>query len=734
MKSLIDRSQVRTLYQTRGYSPDIDLRTDGVIVYGWKKDLPERVRDWRARGYHVHFMTGVAWGGYHEYLIGDFDGRTHTHEAQVAANGERIDHGNEVFYFVPSADYTSYLKHIVERAIDAGAEAIHLEEPEFWVRGGYSSAFKEIWVNHFNCPWQPPHESPGNWYRAAQLKYLIYTSCLEAVFTHAKAYAASNHAGRNLKCYVASHSLINYSQWGIVSPASNLAHLDSCDGYICQVWTGTARTPNHYRGKRAERTFETAYLEYAQMTAMIFSTGRSIWFLADPIEDDPDHDWDDYRTNYQATLVASLLNHEVSTFEVMPWPERVFRSLHPHKAPPEEQTKLPAAYATELLTVIKALSDLADHPVQETPGIGRVALAISDTVLFERGWGETLPERLRQDGDQRPPDQIYRLGRTADAEMDGFYGLAMPLLKRGVQVKIAHLEHVNIADYLKEFDLLILSYDFMKPPTEQVHEGLAEWVRRGGVLLYVGNETPGDFDSVDGWWNRDPHSFAKPVDHLAHILGIRVPLKQSIEYVGKGAYCSFPASAASAARLPDNAARYTDAVRLAYSTGRERDGGWQESPVISVRRGRYLIVACLDEYPGDAKPPRFRGPFVDLLSPGLPVRGVVDPEPGRRYLLYDISQALENEVIAAAGRVESGDGSTDEPFIVTTPEGVHGQLVLHTRNCPTNVRLNYIDCKSGEDPSGRSNPVGWSFDERHRLLRVEYEGSPKGVLISIERG
>ena len=29
--------------------------------------------------------------------------------------------------------------------MDAGAEAIHLEEPEFWVRGGYGEGFKREW-------------------------------------------------------------------------------------------------------------------------------------------------------------------------------------------------------------------------------------------------------------------------------------------------------------------------------------------------------------------------------------------------------------------------------------------------------------------------------------------------------------------------------------------------------------------------------------------------------------
>ncbi len=54
------------------------------------------------------------------------------------------------------------------------------------------------------------------------------------------------------------------------------------------------------------------------------ATGKRLWFLADPVEDNPEHDWGDYQRNYEATLVASLLQPDVSRYEVMPWPERVF--------------------------------------------------------------------------------------------------------------------------------------------------------------------------------------------------------------------------------------------------------------------------------------------------------------------------------------------------------------------------------------------------------------------------
>ena len=86
--------------------------------------------------------------------------------------------------------------------------------------------------------------------------------------------AFNQRTGKSVRCYVPTHSLINYAHWCIVSPESSLAKLDGCDGYIAQVWTGTARTPNHFRGVRKERTFETAFLEYGAMQNLVRATGR----------------------------------------------------------------------------------------------------------------------------------------------------------------------------------------------------------------------------------------------------------------------------------------------------------------------------------------------------------------------------------------------------------------------------------------------------------------------------
>lgn len=124
-----------------------------------------------------------------------------------------------------------------------------------------------------------------------------------------------------------THSLINYTSWQIVSPEASLASLDCVDGYIAQVWTGTAREPNFYNGVQKERVFENAFLEYGCMKSMTAPLNRKMYFLTDPIEDRA-KDWLDYKINYQATFAAQLMYPMVDTYEVMPWPDRIYQGLY----------------------------------------------------------------------------------------------------------------------------------------------------------------------------------------------------------------------------------------------------------------------------------------------------------------------------------------------------------------------------------------------------------------------
>ena len=466
----------RTCFQTgQAWSGAGNLRSDVSIVYGIDPGLPKRIGTWRDRGYRIHVMTGVSWGNYQDYLYGRFDGVNHEDSAQTDRQGVKIGHGGDVYYMCPATNYGKFLCVGVQRALDAGAEAIHLEEPEFWVRGGYSEGFKREWRSYYGVDWQPPHASVDAQWRASKLKYFLYRRALQQVFDYVQEF--NRRSDRHVRCYVPTHSLLNYAHWRIVSPESSLSGLNGCDGYIAQVWTGTSRTPNLYRGQLRERTFETAFLEYGAMQNLVRGTGRRVWYLNDPVEDNPDHDWEDYRVNWESTLVASLFQPDVWRYEVAPWPERIFAGRYRRQAGSHLLQGIPPAYATELQVVINALNDLKQSRVEWDCGTSGMGVIVGDSLMFERG--DPMP---------------------SDTHLSHIYGLALPLLKRGMPVTPVQLENLGLAGYLDPFRVLFLTYQGMKPLSADVHAPLVDWVKRGGALVVVDDDSD-PYNGVRDWWN-----------------------------------------------------------------------------------------------------------------------------------------------------------------------------------------------------------------------------------------
>lgn len=173
----------------------------------------------------------------------------------------------------------------------------------------------------------------------------------------------------DVRCYIPTHSLVNYSQWSIVSPEASLASLPCVDGYIAQVWTGTSREPNLYNGMMKERVFETAYLEYGSMASMTAPTRRQMYFLTDPIEDRA-QDWEDYKKNYQATFVAQLFYPQIADYEIMPWPERVYEGLYRVSADSDERAIIPRFYSTQMHIMVNSLNSmpLSDNKLSGSHG------------------------------------------------------------------------------------------------------------------------------------------------------------------------------------------------------------------------------------------------------------------------------------------------------------------------------------------------------------------------------
>ena len=595
----------------------------------------------------------------------------------------------------PGTNFGKFLCVGVQRALDAGAEAIHLEEPEYWVNSGYSEGFKREWQSYYGESWQPPHSSVNAQWRASKLKYFLYRRALQQVFDYVQDY--NKRTGRHVRCYVPTHSLLNYASWEIVSPESSLTRLNGCDGYIAQVWTGTARTPNMYRGKVSERTFETAFLEYGAMQNLVRATGRTVWYLNDPIEDNPNHDWDDYQRNWECTLTASLFQPEVWQFEVAPWPERIFSRSYPRSVPREQRKMIPPAYATELQVVMNALNDMRQDRVKWDCGTTGIGLIISDSLMFQRG--EPI---------------------ASDEHLSHVYGLALPLLKRGMPVTPVQLENATLPGYLDNCRVLLLSYHGQKPLSPEVHTNLVAWVKNGGALIVCDDDSD-PYNRVTDWWNSSGLNYATPREHLFEQLGVArsVDGAQKEWRVGKGRMMWLQRNPAKCAASVDGDQQVVAVVEQAAKFAKLK---WRETNYLLLERGPYVVAAGLDESI-EGEPKTLRGRFVNLFDADLRARDSVRIEPGGRYFLRDLKQARGGEprVLASAGKVletrrEKGSLAFAVEGVARTP----GVMLLHSPRGPRGITL-------------EGQPVtDFSYSASDELLwvRFENEARPRTLVVN----
>ncbi len=648
MAYIRDKKEERTGYQTGDYlRGEVDNQCDFIMVYRLNDSAPEKIEQYKEAGYTVHFMTGISWGAYKDYLYGEYDGVNHWDEAQTDRNGNIISHGVDVPYMCPSIQFADYLTEKLKPIVDAGVEAIHVEEPEFWDRAGYSGGFKREYELYYKKPWTDPHKSIDGWYKCARLKQYLFTRTLDRVGSAVKEYAKKKY-NKNLRFYVPTHSLLNYTQWKIISPEGKLADIPAVDGCIAQVWTGTSREKNWFNGEYKERTFETAYLEYGVMQELVNGTDRHMWFLHDPIEDNPVFDWNDYRKNYFCTVTASLLHPKINTYEICPWPNRVFNGKYPKDSP--EAANIPSDYATILNNTFNTLGNIEESAQGELS----VGVLVGDSQLYQRTYpdccfsksqdkgevgtvlraGAELEEELKTAMKSNSTDGELMLKLMSSAAFPGFYSLALPLLKYGVSVRPVLLDNVRkYAGYLNNYDVLILSYDFLKPDYPDVNSGLAQWVRAGGVLIYTGDGFD-PYNNIDSWWSG---KYKNPAEHLFEMLEISPEGEKSVFKCGNGAVGVLNMNPCIFSYSKENADIIRDFFDEVLSLKGEK-ADYKNNLVLN--RNQYIVAAAFDESVSE-EPLVFEGLFADMYSPDFKIIKNKILSPGENTLLCDLSKINE---------------------------------------------------------------------------------------------
>jgi len=711
----------KTVFQTSGgWLPTIDIRSDVAIVYGVgrsEEGFRQRVQSWRDRGYITHFMTGIAWGGYQDYFTGEWDGKEHFDAGQVRITGDTVWHGKLVPYLVPTKNFLKYMKEMhITKVIDAGIEAIFLEEPEFFAYSGYSEAFKREWEDYYGFPWRPQHESPENTYLSNKLKYYLYYRALEDVFTFAKEYGKSK--GMNIRCYVPTHSLINYAVWQVVSPMASLASMSVVDGYQAQIWTGTSREPIHFNGIEKPRIFENAFLEYGAMESMTRPTERRLWFNIDPIEDIP-HDWDFFKKGYEATFIAQMFYPMVASYEVLPWPHRIYHGTYRTSPDSEERQQIPRWYSSQIQVMMNSLLEmpLSRNKLSGSHGI---AVALSNSLMFQR---RPLPHAGMNTA-MHSGELMNMSASIDDPQLSGFYGQVMPLLMRGVPVSTFHIENTGYAKSWEDVSVLLLSYSNMKPMDPQSHIDIAEWVKNGGVLVYSSRDDD-DFQTVMEWWNTGNNHYERPVDHLFELMGMKACAPEGTYSFGKGAVQVIRENPREFVLQANNDQAFVDIVKKLYEKN-AKGGKLIFKNSFYLERGPFDLIAVLEEGI-DQKPYVTNGRFIDLLDSNLPILTRKEVLPGQQAYLYNLKRVLnpkKPQVLAAAARVyDETIHQKTYSFVVKSPLNTTNVMRILLPSAPKTVNV--------IDPEGKPMEATQSWDAASRTCFLSFENYPDGVKVEL---
>ncbi len=676
------------------YNAEYDIQPDFVMVYGLNNDMPGRIKQYRDKGYIVHLMTGVSWGNYIDYLTGKHDGRNHWDEAQMRRDGEYVLHGKDVPYMIPSDAFADYLVEHIKPAIDAGVFTIHMEEPEIWVFSGYSEAIKREYKLYYREDWQPPHESVDAYYKVGKLKNYLYTRTLDRIATSLREYAMTKY-GKLLRFIVPTHSLINYTQYGIVSPESSLMDKNPIDGYIAQIWTGTSREKNVFHGVKDERVFECSFLEYGIMQELVRGTDRKMWLLQDPIEDNPIYTWEYYQFAYLQGLTAALLQPEMHQYEICPWPHRVWQGDYPKGT----GIRLPKSYETILLSTTQTLRDM-DQPYEWIGGSAGVGVLIADSCMYQRNY---------KHGVELKTSPYAETGE--EGNFSPFYGLTLPLLKKGVHVMPVQLDNVRrFPGYLNDYKLLVLSYEFMKPEQPDLHLALSLWVQQGGCLAIVANDTD-DFHAVRHWWNESGYN--TPTEHLLETLNLPRDAVDGFYAFGKGSVAVLREHPSALAYHADKADAYVDWIAdLMGKQGIEH----KEKNYFAIRRGPYLIAQVMEDGAKDHF--TTEGTYVNLYDNKLSILNGIDLKPGENILAADLSK-YEGKIclVGSAGRVENFEvGEKSATMLVKAPKGSVCALRFKCEK-PAKVTV-----EGGKD----------EYDPASGTLFVEFPGCADGVTLEIQ--
>lgn len=682
----------KTMFQTNtAYDPRLAIAVDAVVVHrhGEKPEsLRRHIASWRQRGCAVGRMFFADSDATNEYWTGKWDGTPHPDEVERNAKDEVVKCAGIRPYMLPTEGWIRYLEQMTLESIDAGADAVLPEEPLAHVFTGYEKAFRTMWERRYGRSWQPESASPEARFLTAQLKNELYLELEQRLASLTKRRA--RELNREIAFVMPVHSLYSNYAAQLVAPLGTSLGMRGLDGYIGQVWTGPVNWALANYDSPDKSFFSSAYVLYDCFAEMTRGTGKRLWMLVDPVEDDPRHTWDEFEAWYRHCVAAMLLFPEVDSFEVMPWPDRIFLPGHQTggKTPAPERFRILVLSATQVLQEVPPGATVLPGGQTEWTGVG---VAVADTLLWE-------PE---------PPPMLQ-----------GAYGMFLPLVHAGVPVAACVLERIDDPRYLARFRVIALSFENFKPLDAGRHTALTDWVRNGGSLLVFGG--PEDLGSEDLWWRKLGHP--SPLHHLLTQLGLK-PDVDGDRPVGKGWVVRRSISPKGFGDPAVAKKEYLPLVDAGLRRARLADGLVLPGRFM-MRRGPFVIAHA------SQSPTEIPGRLVDVFDPELPVLEGVRLNRGDSGVYRDVTDAMgEKDERKAPSVLHATHRLMREQF----RDNALSFAVRGPAETPAVARVFLADRSIREVTARDARDAGVSVDVRRDGLtgRLRFPNHPDGVTVEV---
>ncbi len=379
-----------------------------------------------------------------------------------------------VYYMVPTDSYIDYKWDVIDSYLKTGhVSVVALEEPELWNKAGYSEGYQEAYETYFGEEWEDYDLNTDAMWKNQFFKAYMFKRAFEVLSERIK----QNYP--DVKVLITSHSNLSYSRHGISTGLSMYADIKTIDGVIGQTWSDDASQAYPYGGNNISNVFMNAMYAYNSYGEAL-QDGQALYLLQDPSSDNGNLSAETKEENWKRTVVAAMMQNDTTSFQSTIWPQRAFQAAG-------------MDYKTVQLNVNHMYEEFHTLSGNVFSGTTGIALASSDSM----GWhlGSSV------------------LTGNSRASVSGIY---LSLQNDGIPVDTVSLDNLTDVSQLNDVNLLIVTYDAIKPLNENINQILAQWVKQGGRLLCLGGHDSFTDIACEWWYEQN----TTPYNHLLQQLGL----------------------------------------------------------------------------------------------------------------------------------------------------------------------------------------------------------------------